>query len=73
MDILELALSHRAAILAEIGRLDAFLDIAATLLRGRQAIDTPSLRAVPVGSNVIPLRRPLSSGGRAATDGGTGE
>lgn len=73
MDILELARSHRVAIIAEIGRLDAFLDRAEALIRGRQGIGAPALRPVPVSSNVIPLRRPLSRRYRAATACGTGE
>ena len=73
MDILELARSHRAAIVAEIGRLDAFLDRAEALFRGNQGIGAPALCPAPVASNVIPLRRPLSRGYRDATACGTGE
>ena len=73
MDILELARSHRAAIMAEIDRLDAFLDRAEALIRSSRTMGEPALRPVPVRSNVIPLRRPLSPGCRAATACETGE
>lgn len=73
MDILELARSHRTAIVAEIDRLDEFLDRAEALLRGSQGTGTPTLRPVPVASNVIPLRRTRGPGFRDATACGTGE
>ncbi len=64
MDIIELAVTHRAALLAEIGRLDAFLDMAARLT------DVPNEDRHPSGA--IALRRPFSDDDRDAKVCGIG-
>ena len=56
MDIIELAVTHRAALLAEIGRLDAFLDMAARLSDG--ASDGGDFAVERSGA--MTLRRPFS-------------